>query len=132
MPLTNESAQQMIQASQAKARELGVNVSTAIFDTEGRLFAFARMEAAHWMSVEIAQAKAFTAAMLRRDGEAVRAMGAETVAALSAIHGRALVTMDSVTPVREGDRVIAGVGISGAKEEQDLECAHAARDAFAG
>ena len=44
MPLTSEAARRMISASQEKARELGVAVSTAIVDAEGRLFAFERME----------------------------------------------------------------------------------------
>ena len=42
MPLTIEAVRRMINASQEKARELGVAVSTAIVDDEGRLFAFER------------------------------------------------------------------------------------------
>ena len=68
MPLTAEVAQRMIRASQDKARELGVAVSTAILDPEGRLFAFGRMEDAPWIAIEVSQAKAFTGALLRRDG----------------------------------------------------------------
>ena len=49
MPLTAEIAQRMIQASQDKARELGVAVCTAIVDANGRLFAFGRMTDAPWI-----------------------------------------------------------------------------------
>src|ERR1700721_669338 len=68
MPLTAEVAQRMIRASQDKARELGVAVSTAIVDADGRLFAFGRMEGAHWVSVEVSQAKASTGAVLQNAG----------------------------------------------------------------
>ena len=53
MPLTSEAARRMISASQEKARALGVAVSTAIVDAEGRLFAFGRMEGSRWISVEV-------------------------------------------------------------------------------
>ena len=76
MPLTSKIAQRMIRVSQDKARELGVAVSTAIVDADGRLFAFARMEGAPWLSVEVSQAKAFTGALLQRDGLDVQQMPA--------------------------------------------------------
>ena len=131
MPLTSEIAQRMIKASQDKARELGVAVSTAIVDADGRLFAFGRMEGAHWVSVEVSQAKAFTAAVLQSDGADFQQMPDTVFSALSAIHGRGVMPMGSVTILREGDQVIAGIGCSGATDEQDGQCAHAARDAFA-
>ncbi|MEZ4554219.1 MAG: heme-binding protein [Dehalococcoidia bacterium] len=130
MPLTPEVAQQMIRASQDKARELGVAVSTAIVDAEGRLFAFGRMEGAHWISVEVSQAKAFTAALLRRDGPDLQQMQPAMLAAISGLHTRPVMPMGSVTTLREGGVVIAGIGCSGATDDQDGECAHAARDAY--
>jgi uncharacterized protein GlcG (DUF336 family) len=131
MPLTAEIAQRMISASQVKARELGIEISTAIVDADGRLFAFARMNEASWLSVDVSQAKAFTGALLRRDGPDLQQMPPATLAALSAIQGRGLIALGSVTTVREGNRVIAGIGCSGGTDDQDGECAHAARDAYA-
>ena len=131
MPLTSEIAQRMIKASQDKARELGVAVSSAIVDADGRLFAFGRMSEAPWISIEVSQAKAFTGALLRRDGPDLQQMAATSITALSAIHGRGVMPMGSVTVLREGDQVIAGIGCSGATDEQDGQCAHAARDAYA-
>ncbi|HRC62041.1 MAG: heme-binding protein [Dehalococcoidia bacterium] len=132
MPLTPDVAQRMIRASQDRARELGVAVSTAIVDADGRLFAFGRMEGAHWISVEVSQAKAFTGALLRRDGPDLQQMQPAVLSALSNLQGRAVMAMGSVTTLRENDVVIAGIGCSGATDEQDGECAHAARDAYAG
>jgi uncharacterized protein GlcG (DUF336 family) len=121
----------MIIASQTKARELGVNVCTAIVDDAGRIFAFGRMENAPWISIGVSQAKAFTGALLGRDGPDLQAMPESTVAALSAVHGRGLMPMGSVTTLRVEGQLIAGIGCSGATDEQDGECAHAARDAYA-
>lgn len=134
MPLTPEIAQEMIRASQRKARELGMAVATAIVDAEGRLFAFARMLGTHWLSVDAAQAKAFTGALFRQDGEKLERVKGATLSALSAMQGRALLPMPSVTVVREEGQVIAGIGCSGvgseaASDERDGECARAARDA---
>ena len=131
MPLTTDAAQQMILASQEKARQLGVAVSTAIVDSDGRLYAFGRMDGAHWISIEVSQAKAYSAALLRRDGPDLQQMAPATLSALSMLQGRAVMPMGSVTVLREGDAVIGGIGCSGATDEQDGECAHAARDAFA-
>jgi len=130
MPLTQEAAQRMIRASQEKAREIGVAVSTAIVDAEGRLFAFQRMDGAPWISIEVSQAKAFTGALLRRDGPDIQQMAPGMFNALSAIQGRGLMPAGSVTTLREDGVVIAGIGCSGATDEQDGECAHAARDAY--
>jgi uncharacterized protein GlcG (DUF336 family) len=134
MPLTAEIAQRMIRASQDKARELGVAVSTAIVDAHGRLFAFGRMDDAPWISIEVSQAKAFTGALMRRDGPDLQQMQQSPgmLSSLSILHGRGLMPMGSVTTLREGGTLIAGIGCSGATDEQDGECAHAARDAFSG
>jgi uncharacterized protein GlcG (DUF336 family) len=120
----------MVLASQEKAREIGVAVCTAIVDDNGRLFAFARMEGASWLSIEVSQSKAFTGALLRRDGPELQQMQPNVLAALSAVQGRGLLAAGSVTTLREDNVVIAGIGCSGATDEQDGECARAARDAY--
>ena len=130
MSLTGAAARRMIDASQEKARELGVAVSTAIVDAEGRLFAFERMEGSRWISVEVSQAKAYTGALLGRDGPDLAEMAPTSLAALAAMHHRALMPSGSVTTLREGNQLVAGIGCSGATDGQDGECAHAARDAY--
>ena len=130
MPLTEDVARRMIEASQSKAREIGVAVSTAIVDADGRLFAFGRMQGSHWISIEVSQAKAYTGALLRRDGADLQGMQPSMLAALSAVQGRGLLAAGSVTTLREQEIVIAGIGCSGATDEEDGECARAARDAY--
>ncbi len=130
MALSSEIAHRMIEASQAKARELGVSVCTAIVDPDCRLFAFARMPEAHWASIDVSQAKAYTGAFLQIDGPALQQMPGDLLTAVSLNLGRGLLALGSVTVLREGDKLIAGIGCSGATDDQDGECARAARDAY--
>lgn len=130
MGLSTETTARMISASQEAARRLGIAISTAIIDPEGRLAAFSRMPEAHWISIEAAQAKALTAAMLRRDGPDLAKLPEGMVAALGEVHGRALMAAGSVTALLEDGRLVAGIGCSGGMDAQDAECAHAARDAY--
>lgn len=142
MGLTNDVAHRMIKASQEKALELGMTgVSTAIVDRDGRLFAFARMEGTHWLSIEVAQNKAFTGALLWRDGADLEQLDASLIASLTASTGRALMPMASVTTVRDGSGtegrhpsadLVASIGCSGGTDAQDKQCAEAARDAYSG
>ena len=133
--LTTEVSQRMIKASHDKARELGVAVSTAIVDADGRLVAFGRMDGTHWLSIDAAQAKAFTGAITRQEGVELQRMQPAFVSALSMMQERALLPMASVTILRENEQLIAGIGCSGmgshgATDELDGECARAARDAY--
>jgi glc operon protein GlcG len=132
MPLSSETAVRLINASQEEARKLGVAVSTAIVDADGHLFAFARMDDARWVSIETAQAKAYTGALFGRDGPDLQQVNPTVLSALSTMHGHALLAMGSVTTLHDGPHLIAGIGCSGATDDQDAQCAHAARKAYFG
>jgi uncharacterized protein GlcG (DUF336 family) len=131
MPLKAESAQKMINASHAKARELGIAVSTAIVASDGTLFAFGRMEGARLLSINVSQAKAYTGALLQRDGPELLKLPPTLVSNLSIVQGRGLMPMESVTTLRDADDVVAAIGCSGGTDEQDAQCAHAAREVYA-
>ncbi|WP_459712414.1 GlcG/HbpS family heme-binding protein [Paraburkholderia sp. 2C] len=136
MSLDHESAMRMIGASHRRAHELGMAVSTAIVDPDGRLLAFGRMDGTHWLSIDAAQAKAFTGALLRQEGPALQQIPPAMISALSLMQGRAVLPMGSVTVLRdENNQLLAGIGCSGigsagATDDQDGECARAARDAY--
>ena len=59
--ITAEAAKKVIEASEAKAAEIGVPMVTAIVDGDGNLKALSRMDGAALLSVDIAQDKAYTA-----------------------------------------------------------------------
>src|SRR6476646_8997870 len=59
--ISSELAQRMADAAVAKATDLGVSENVAILDDGGNLKAFARMDGAPILCIEMAQNKAYTA-----------------------------------------------------------------------
>lgn len=125
--ISAEAAQKLVQAAEKKAREIGVPMVIAICDESGVLKAFSRMDGAALLSVGIAQDKAYSAV----------SFGISTDAWFDFIkndppllHG--IVKTDRLTvfgggyPVKHGDAVIGGIGVSGGHYHQDMEVAQAA------
>jgi uncharacterized protein GlcG (DUF336 family) len=67
--LTYAEATHVLQVAKNKAEELGVLdlISVAVTDAAGHLICLSRMDD-RWFQAEVAMAKAFSAAALRRDG----------------------------------------------------------------
>src|SRR3984893_9270519 len=59
--ISSELAQRMVEAALVKASAIGVPENVAVLDDGGNLKAFARMDGAPILSIEIAQHKAYTA-----------------------------------------------------------------------
>lgn len=129
--ISAEAAQRLVQAAEKKAREIGVPMVIAICDESGVLKAFSRMDGAALLSVGIAQDKAYSAV----------SFGISTDAWFEFIkndppllHG--IVKTDRLTvfgggyPVKQGDAVIGGIGVSGGHYHQDMDVAQAALSAL--
>ena len=128
MPLGRDEALQTIERAQAKARDLGINVTVAVVDEGGLLVALLRMDGAPPLSPQIAEAKAVGAVMLHRDGAGLADLAkdrpgffavADRLVRVPIVPG-----LGSLLVKRDG-RVIGAVGVSGGRPEQDLECAQA-------
>ena len=128
MPLSLEEAGGVISRAQAKADELGVRVTVAVVDEGSLLIALARMDGAPPLSPQIAEAKAVGAAMWHRDGAQLAEVAKERPGLFSVADRMVRVPivpgLGSALIKRDG-RVLGAVGVSGAKPEQDLECAQA-------
>lgn len=128
MALTLRDAQGIIEGAQAKAAELSVRVTVAVVNDAGILVALSRMDGSHSLSPQIAESKAVGAAMLHRDGGALADVYKDRLGFFNAVDR--LVRMPivpglgSVLIRREG-KVEGAVGVSGAKPEEDLQCAEA-------
>jgi glc operon protein GlcG len=126
MPLSLKDATDLIARAHSKAVSLGVNVTVAIVDEGGHLIALGRMDGAPPISPQIAEAKAVGAAMFRRDGGALAEMAKERPGFFSAADRMVRVPLipgiGSLPIKREGVNVGA-IGVSGARPDQDLECA---------
>ena len=116
-----EGAQRALAAASAEARKQGWTVSIAVVDPAGELIAFLRMDGALHASVNIAQAKARTAARFRRP---TRGLDSALTAGRLAILG-----LEGVTPVEGGvpivvnGEVVGAVGVSGVTSAQDAQVA---------
>ena len=125
--ISSELAQKMVDASVAKARELGVAENVAILDDGGNLKAFSRMDGAPILCIEMAQNKAYTAlfGVSTQDffnfiqGDPSLLAGIPTLARVAAWGGG--------FPIKVNGEVIAAIGLSGAPTvENDVDCARAA------
>jgi len=128
MPLSLEEATRVIGRAHAKAAELGVRVTVAVVDEGGLLIAVSRMDGAIPLSPQIAEAKAVGAAMLNRDGAGLAELAKDRPGFFSVADRLVRVPivpgLGSVVIKRDG-KVLGAVGVSGARPEQDLECAEA-------
>ncbi len=118
-----DGAQRAITAALAEAKKQGWQVSIAVVDNSGDLVSFLRMDGAPVSSVDIAQAKARTAARMRR---ATRILDSTLTAGRTPILG-----LNGITPVEGGvpividGEVVGAVGVSGATSAQDAQVARA-------
>jgi len=128
-----EQARQIIEAAHLRAAHLNLRVSVAVVDAGAHLIALGRMDGAIPISPQIAEAKAVSAAMFQRDGGSLLQTATERPAFFTAVSGltrtRLVPGQGSVLLERDG-AVVGAIGVSGAKPEQDLECAEAGAAAF--
>ena len=130
MPLTLHEAQALITGGHEHATRIAAPVTVAVVDEGGRLQALGRMNGAPPLSAQVAEVKAATVALFRRDGAALRKMQ-ETSPGFFAQLDRAvpvpiLVGAGAVLILR-GDTVLGALAVSGgAAPGQDDECAAAA------
>ena len=135
MPLTLEQAQTVIDAAHETARGEGLRVTVAVVDEGGLLQALGRMDGAPPLSAQIAEAKAVGAAVWHRDGDQLAAVQADRAAFFATVSSMVrvpLVAADGSVVIRDGEKVLGAVGVSGAKPEQDRACADAGLAAVLG
>jgi uncharacterized protein GlcG (DUF336 family) len=128
VPLTFEQAQTVIAAAHDHARESGWRVTVAVVDEGGLLQLLGRMDGAFPLSSQIAEAKAVGAAVWFRDGAQLADVREHRPAffdVVSSLTRLPLVPGDGSVPIRDGERVLGGIGVSGAAPNEDRECADA-------
>ena len=130
--MTLAAARRMIGAVESVARELRVALSVAVVDAGDQLVAFARMDGADLVSIELARNKAFSALMNRmptRDLGPVVQPGTEFYGYDSLAGGRMVVFAGGM-PIERDGVLVGAVGVSGGSSEEDQRAADAAAAAF--
>ena len=127
--MTLSKATRMVHASEEKAKELGIKVTIAITDEHGTIVALHRMDGAFYISPKFATSKAHTSALLGLPSGDIAAYAEDgkPYFGINTAWGGELLPIAGGLPVKEGDKVIGGVGVGGSLDvKQDLACAEAA------
>jgi uncharacterized protein GlcG (DUF336 family) len=121
------TAHKMIEAAARKADELGHPMVIAVVDESGVLKALLRMDGAPLLSVQVAQDKAYTAAGFGLPTDQWHEfIKNDPPLAAGATSGIArLVVFGGGYPIKVGDRIVGGIGVSGGHYSQDMEVARA-------
>jgi uncharacterized protein GlcG (DUF336 family) len=131
--LSLQAARKIAEGCTAKAVEMGWKMNIAIVDGGANPILFERMDGAMLGSIEHAQLKSVHSAKM---GAATRMFGELTwgkdnkggvLPGLATLPG--FVTFAGGLPIKAGDALIGGVGVSGSMPDHDEICAQAGLDA---
>ena len=123
--ISAEAAAAACSAAVAHATAKGWKINVAVVDRGGNLMAFLRMPGAFIHSIDIAIDKAFTSASFGFPTKAwMGAIGHDEGMKLGFSAQPRLIVFGGGLPVGSGDW-LGGIGVSGASEAQDEECARA-------
>ncbi len=118
-------------AATEKAREIGIEICAAVYDSSSQLKAFLRMDHAPMLSASIAEDKAHTAASFRSPTHALFDWISKEPPLLHGItQYPRFIVFGGGYPIMEGNELIGAIGISGGHYSQDMECAKAALEAI--
>jgi glc operon protein GlcG len=133
MSIRLAEANRAIQAALAKAHNLAVNISVTVCDADGRLVAFQRMDGSLAEAHRASYGKALDSATTGRPSGDEAIEGSELL-----FRRTGTVISEGVPPIRRpgglpiirAGQVEGALGVAGATDEQDVECALAGIDAF--
>lgn len=115
--LTLEAAKKITVAAEAEARKNGWTMAIAVVDDAGHLMHFERIDGTQTGSIEVAIAKAKTAAAFKRPTKLFEE-AAKTRPAVVTLSPSA-VMIEGGVPVFVGQQLVGAVGVSGATSQQD-------------
>jgi uncharacterized protein GlcG (DUF336 family) len=124
--ITWEAASTAAQAAVRHAQAKGWRINVGVVDRGGNLMAFLRMPGAFLHSIDIAIDKAYTAASFGFPTKQwMDAIGHDEGMKLGFSAQPRLIVFGGGLPIQVGEDWIGGIGVSGASEAEDEECARA-------
>ena len=125
--MSSDVALEMAQVALDFANNEGWEITVAVCDRAGILVAFMKTDNVIPAAVDFALDKAFTAATLRKaTHEFGERMSSSSGLSLGVGTRHRLTTWTGGIPIYDGQDCVGGIGVSGAMDHQDLECADAA------
>ena len=132
MNISLDQALDIIAAARRKADDIGVPMVMAVVDAGGNLVAQQRMDDALLVSVDIALNKAYTAVAVKMATDQLAELS-QPEKMLFGIHnadGGRIVIFGGGIPLKQGEQMIGGIGVSGGSVEEDVACALAGVNAL--
>jgi len=130
--ITLKTAKQIVEAAEAKATEIGQPMNIAVVDAGGNLITHVRMDGAWLGSIDISINKAYTARafdIATKDLAVHSQSGGQFFGIHASNNGKIMIFAGGV-PLKQGDRVVGAIGVSGGSGDQDHAVAEAGADAF--
>lgn len=126
MDITLEQAEKILAAAKAKSTELGLKMNIAIVDAGANLKAFARQDNAWLGSIDISVKKAKTARFFDFPTGVIGSLSQPGGSLFGIEHSNGgLISFPGGLPIKVGDVVIGGIGVSGSTVENDHAVAEA-------
>jgi len=111
--MTLDTARKVIAAAEKKAAEIGQPMNIAVVDEGGNLLAFARMDGA-WLAFDISTKELSKFAQPGADFYGIHVSN----------HGRIMIFAGGI-PLKQANKVVGAIGVSGGSGKQDQEVAEA-------
>ena len=133
--MKTEDARRMLEASRAKATEIGKPVSVCVLDAAGAIVVLERLNDAPPFTAFVAEGKAAASAITGRDSSTLKGMSENAPFVFNTLvtrmQGQRFAPHQGAVPVRDsrGD-LVGAVGVSGATSDEDEAIARAGADAY--
>jgi glc operon protein GlcG len=124
--VSSQEATQLVDRVVLEVKKLDKQVAIAVSGPEGELIAFLRMDGASPAASLIAQNKAYTAARDRKDTRLMGKFMLENDRPPAFWGDKGITGFGGGVTIRQKDKVIGGIGVSGLSEEEDERIAYAA------
>lgn len=124
MILTDELCDKLCAAAHEKSKQVGIDISFAIYDENGLPRAYRRFGEALVLSITLVPGKAYTSAVTQCKTKDVAECSKEG-ASLMAIQSNdpKITLVAGGYPLFYNDKIAGGIGVGGGTEEQDCEIA---------
>jgi uncharacterized protein GlcG (DUF336 family) len=122
------TAKALAERAEAEATRVKVPIAVCVIDVHGNLVLQQRMNGAPLFSLVLSERKAYTSALVKVRTADLLSMvqpGAELFPLLTVAGGR-FTAMGGGIPLKDGEAVIGGIGVSGGTTEEDIAIVEAA------
>jgi len=127
--ITLENAKKALEASEKKALELKIKVTTTVVDEHGSIIAMSRMDDALVVSPDFSLSKAYTAVVLKMPTDTIApyAVEGKPYYGFNTLLSGKMTSIAGGLPVIHNGKVIGGIGVGGSADTaQDVICAQEA------